>query len=64
MTTPIHAIRALRWNYRWSGVWVYLRAKNVRQWDDDIRGRGWWQVLRHPSAVVAQQMAIAEGVTS
>lgn len=64
MTTPVHAIRALRWNYRWSGVWVYLRAWNPNLRRAGFDGRGWWLVLRHPRYVVGEQMALAEGVTS
>lgn len=62
MTTPVHAIRSLRWNYTWRGVWVYLRARNVNLWRARLKGRGWWLVLRYPALVVAQQMALAEGV--
>lgn len=61
--TPLHAIRALRWNYRWRGVWVWLRARSL-----SIPGHperpGWWLVLAHPRRVWSYQMAIAEGVTS
>lgn len=64
MSTPVHAIRALRWNYRWRGVWIYLRARNVILWRAGIKGRGWWLVLRYPSFVVAHQLALAEGVTT
>jgi len=61
MTSPIGAIYALRWNYRWSGVWIYLRANHRRPCRG---GPGWWLVIRYPSFVVAQQLALAEGVTA
>lgn len=62
MSTPVHAIRALRWNYRWRGVWCWLRSRRVViPGRPPLIGRGWWLVLRHPSRVVALQDALASG---
>lgn len=61
MTTPIHAIRALRWNYRWSGVWMVLSARKITVPGHGVYGPGWWLVLRHPGLVADWQHAVAEG---
>lgn len=58
---PVGAIRALRLNYRWSGVRIWLGARHDRPWSRCV-GRGWWLVLRHPHAVVGDQVGLAEGV--
>lgn len=60
MATPIDAVRALRWNYRWRGVWRWCRSRIPAHGDRF----GWWMVLAHPSQVVASQRALAEGVTA
>ncbi|MCA1571979.1 MAG: hypothetical protein LC798_17040 [Chloroflexi bacterium] len=62
MTTPVHAVIALRWNYRWSGVWVWLKARRIQIPGHSVMGPGWWLVLRRPRLVVAYQLALAEGV--
>lgn len=60
----IGAIRALRWNYRWSGVWVWLKARH-RLTSSHLREvylRGWVLVLVCPTAVRNSQHALAEGI--
>lgn len=31
MRLRLKAIRSLRWNYRWRGVWVWLKGRAVRR---------------------------------
>lgn len=56
----VRAVKALRMNYRWRGVWVWLRA-DVSVPGTPFRGRGWKLVLRHPERVIDMQHALAEG---
>jgi hypothetical protein len=62
----LRALRALRWNYRWRGVLVWLRARH--QYEDGCAhwtiASGWWWLLHRPDLVYGEQLAIAEGVTS
>lgn len=53
------AIRALRWNYRWRGVWIWLKGRKR-----STGLRGWQMVLRDPRGVIDQQRAAAEGVAT
>lgn len=53
------AIRALRLNYRWRGVYRWLRGRHRRS-----GLRGWQRVLRDPESVIREQHANAEGVCS
>jgi hypothetical protein len=56
----IDAIRALRLNYRWRGVWIWLRGRNQRYGGR----RGWRVLLTDPERVIRDQDAIAEGYFS
>jgi hypothetical protein len=67
----LRALRSLRLNYRWRGVWVWLRAEisavhAVGAYLDPCgaRHRGWWWVVHEPKRVRAYQLALAEGVTA
>lgn len=76
--SQVRAIRALRLNYRWRGVRVWLLARHWYRWTSQppymrVRcsqavatwtPRGWWLVLRYPSLVIASQTLLAEGVPS
>jgi hypothetical protein len=55
----LHAIRALHLNYRWRGVWRWLKGRQR-----STGQRGWVRVLRDPDGVIAEQQALAEGVFS
>jgi hypothetical protein len=58
LTLRLQALRSLRWNYRWRGVWAWLKGRHVLA---DGR-RGWQMVLREPQRVIDWQAAIADGV--
>lgn len=62
VVSHVRAIRSLRWNYRWRGVWIWLRSPRVRLPGRGIEGRGWWLWLRHPVLVGDWGHAMAEGV--
>lgn len=53
------AIRALRLNYRWAGVWVYLKGRQR-----STGKRGWRMVLFHPTEVAQRMHAFADGAFS
>jgi hypothetical protein len=55
----ISAVRALRLNYTWRGVFVWLKGRKR-----STGQRGFVVVLRDPARVVIEQHAVAEGVFS
>lgn len=57
------AIRALHLNYRWSGIWIWLRCSDVRiPGAPPRRGPGWALLLCCPFDVWTYQEAVADGV--
>jgi hypothetical protein len=62
----IKAIRALRMNYRWRGVYMWLKDRYT--YTDGLGNysqlRGWQLILWHADDIRAEQEAIAEGVFS
>lgn len=57
MTLRLKALRSLRWNYRWRGVWQWLIG---RHYVADGNPRGWKLVLTDPQRVINWQTAAAE----
>lgn len=53
------AVRSLRMNYTWKGVWLWLKGRKR-----STGKRGITMVLRHPDKVIAQSEATAEGVAT
>jgi hypothetical protein len=65
----IRAIKAIKQNYRWRGVWVVLRAPvpeyvrlNFVDFPLSPGARTWLIVILFPDVVIGWQGALAEGV--
>jgi hypothetical protein len=56
MRLRIEAVRALRLNYRWRGVYIWLKGRKRRS-----GLRGWQEILREPERVIQEQHAFADG---
>lgn len=56
MRLRLEALSALRLNYTWRGVWIWLRGRKRSTGE-----RGWRQVWREPQKVIERQQAISEG---
>jgi hypothetical protein len=59
----LRAIQALRLNYRWRGVWAWLKGWQ-RPWTSKSvpAQRGYQRILTEPQQVIAEQEGLAEGV--
>ncbi len=54
--TRVRAIQALRLNYKWRGVYLWLKGRKKSTGE-----RGWRQVWSDPEKVIQEQHAIADG---